>query len=244
MIDPVSTPSPSSPPPPHRHPLSLCWIRSGWAGLRDRVPRRRAESWQPCRADPAHIARCRAFLQQAAAVGAGDVGAFIPVLPPAGGEPGSGPTPYTTGLGLPLSRALARAGNGWLGLDDLELAPRGVSAAAPPSLPAVSGTDAAAPTAAATVPGPAVALAAEGSTAAGPRGVTTFWCVLEAGDLPADAGGPAAAEQASSVGPPSRGSARGAGTSRVSPAVSVVVDLDLEGPAVFGRWRVPPRPQR
>ena len=31
-----------------------------------------------------------------------------------------GPTANTTGLGLPLSRALARAGGGWLCLDEVQ----------------------------------------------------------------------------------------------------------------------------
>ena len=46
---------------------------------------------------------------------------FESVRAPNGTDTGSGPLPYSTGLGLPLSRALAKAGNGWLGLFDVVL---------------------------------------------------------------------------------------------------------------------------
>ena len=66
-----------------------------------------------------HIALCRYTLSQGRAIAADSLVAYATVPPPARAEGvDSGPTPYTTGLGLPLSRALARAGNGWLGLDD------------------------------------------------------------------------------------------------------------------------------
>ena len=39
---------------------------------------------------------------------------FFHIIPP--GDSDAGPTVNTTGLGLPLSRALAKAGGGWLGL--------------------------------------------------------------------------------------------------------------------------------
>ena len=46
---------------------------------------------------------------------------FELVRAPNSADTGSGPLPYSTGLGLPLSRALAKAGNGWLGLFDVVL---------------------------------------------------------------------------------------------------------------------------
>ena len=42
---------------------------------------------------------------------------YVAIAPSATGREAS-PTPYTTGLGLPLSRALAKAAHGWLGLED------------------------------------------------------------------------------------------------------------------------------
>ncbi len=71
------------------------------------------------------------------------------------------PTVHTTGLGLPLSRALAVAGGGWVGLENLVTAPVGAMSL----LPVVTGRHSA-DTVVPMVPSPSPA-------------ATQFWCVLE-----------------------------------------------------------------
>ena len=58
----------------------------------------------------------RSAWQVAQARAATDGAPFTDVPPVlTGSDDCGGPTPHTTGLGLPLSRALAKAGGGWLG---------------------------------------------------------------------------------------------------------------------------------
>ena len=84
------------------------------------------ESWLPIQAPPEYVVRMRSLWLDCMhsfsidAVSSQDVDAaaytVVPAVPEASG--GTGPTPFSTGLGLPLSRALAKAGGGWLGLED------------------------------------------------------------------------------------------------------------------------------
>jgi hypothetical protein len=171
--------TPAPPPTPTPHPLPPLW--------RACVPGP-AESWRPIHADPAHIARCRGILQQAGCLAAACQEPFTDLAATA--APVTGPTRYTTGLGLPLSRALARAANGWLGLDDQDLAPK-------PALAAGAGAGA--------------ACLAPGAGAA--RGITTYWCVMEAPPSPAPAPAPAPAPGAATVAQRAVGAAAGAGAS-------------------------------
>ena len=85
---------------------------------------------------------------------------------------------YTTGLGLPLSRALAKAGNGWLGLDDTCVS----SQAPPPSLMTASSSGSSGPasTSGTSRRGPGPYRASDDSPAA--HIITHYWCVLEATD--------------------------------------------------------------
>jgi hypothetical protein len=77
-----------------------------------------------------------------------------------------GPTANTTGLGLPLSRALACAGGGWLSLDEVEevqSAPSGQPGSTA-STPAISST---------AIKSPATPISTE------PVELTThYWCVM------------------------------------------------------------------
>ncbi len=72
-----------------------------------------AESWRPTTASPEYIHRLRSLWRVALGVSRADPSPPV-AIPPLTGAHESAPTPYTTGLGLPLSRALAKAGNGWL----------------------------------------------------------------------------------------------------------------------------------
>ena len=91
-----------------------------------------AESWQPSAADDGYKQRMRQlWLQSWSRVASSEYfagGDGPPVaatldpsqytlVPPEQGN-STGPTNNSTGLGLPLSRALAKAGGGWLGLAD------------------------------------------------------------------------------------------------------------------------------
>ena len=98
------------------------------------------------------------------------------VIVPALGSGEDGPTANTTGLGLPLSRALAKSGGGWLGLEsDAMVESAGVDASVVDHGHAVAGVVAGA--------------GAGGTSAGGPSGVsghlssgerrTHFWCLLE-----------------------------------------------------------------
>ncbi len=85
-----------------------------------------AESWQPIQASASYVAKIREVWahtvtnsEQPTSSVSLDSGSFT-VVPARPVEDGSeeGPTAHSTGLGLPLSRALAKAGGGWLGLED------------------------------------------------------------------------------------------------------------------------------
>ena len=70
------------------------------------------------------------------------------LIPPRSAADGTsdGPTPHSTGLGLPLSRALTKAGGGWLGLEDDVVAVEsrggdGVAVATTPTAASPTATD-------------------------------------------------------------------------------------------------------
>jgi hypothetical protein len=71
-----------------------------------------AEGWQPIKASPSHVAAIRKVWHRGVATLRSMDAPFVPVPAPEVREGGmvAAPTPYTTGLGLPLSRALAKAG--------------------------------------------------------------------------------------------------------------------------------------
>ena len=103
----------------------------------------------------------------------------------------SGPTAYSTGLGLPLSRALAKANNGWLGLEDSDHCgvdghriTHSITTALPRSHPST-------PASPAHLAGssPAWNNILSASTLNGGDGLTFYWAVLEAPPVPPSATG-------------------------------------------------------
>ncbi len=82
---------------------------------------------------------------------------------------------YTTGLGLPLSRALAKAGNGWLGLDDTCVSSSSTSSSG------LSSSGSSAPAGGKGLPRRAPGYGV-GEESHAVHIVTHYWCVLEATD--------------------------------------------------------------
>ena len=71
-----------------------------------------AEGWQPIKAKPSHVALIRKVWHRGVATCRSMDAPYVdvPALEVREGGAVAAPTPYTTGLGLPLSRALAKAG--------------------------------------------------------------------------------------------------------------------------------------
>jgi hypothetical protein len=69
-----------------------------------------ADGWGAIKASPIHQSHCRSIWEQAGREYSADDTPFETIRGEDSAASGPGATPYTTGLGLPLSRALAKAG--------------------------------------------------------------------------------------------------------------------------------------
>ncbi len=123
------------------------------------------------------------------------------------GKEGAGPTVNSTGLGLPLSRALAKAAGGWLALESSPLYGQGPVMVLPPASPGTSPRHAHGTSRAEVegeVEGAAATCGAQQLVPPSPRAVgkkrgrpqgvgstTRLWCVIKAGRVPSGAQVPA-----------------------------------------------------
>ena len=69
-----------------------------------------ADGWGAIKASPIHQSHCRSIWEQAGREYSADGTPFETIRGEDSAASGPGATPYTTGLGLPRSRALAKAG--------------------------------------------------------------------------------------------------------------------------------------